>query len=380
MKTSVMNKVMVIGKKVLPFYLFTLLPLSVSAQWQMQPTPNDTLQPVRNLGGGKVAFSIYAPNAKQVGFGGDAMPWGKPLQFTKADNGVWTAIISDLKDGVYRYNFTVDGVKVQDPKGALSPETSALANIGDGKQFYDMRADIPHGALAQRYYYSKVLNTLRRLHVWTPAGYEKSADKLPVLYLIHGGGDNDASWPSVGCACNILDNLLAEGKMQPMIVVMPNGSIATQNLMDEVPLFEQDLVGSIIPFIEDNYRVIADNAHRAMAGLSMGGMETMETILNDNDKFQYFWVLSAGWFPAQKEQFEGYHQRLAKAADGIKKNVRQLVFTQGDPEDIAYQNGLATLKLFDAEGIKYEYYTAPGGHTWYTWRNNLHQLAQRIFK
>ena len=105
----------------------------------------------------------------------------------------------------------------------------------------------------------------------------------------------------------------------------------------------------------------------------------METILNDHDKFDYFWVLSAGWFPAQKEQFEGYRQRLAKAADGIKKNVRQLVFTQGDPEDIAYQNGLATLKLFDAEGIKYEYYTAPGGHTWYTWRNNLHQLAQRLF-
>ena len=201
-----------------------------------------------------------------------------------------------------------------------------------------------------------------------------------MLYLIHGGGDNDASWPGVGCAGTILDNLLAEGKMQPMIVVMPNGSIATKNLMDEVPLFEQDLVTSIIPFIEDNYRVLADKAHRAMAGLSMGGMETMETILNDNDKFDYFWVLSAGWFPAQAEQFDGYRQRLAKAADGIKKNVRQLVFTQGDPEDIAYQNGLATLKLFDAEGIKYEYYSAPGGHTWYTWRNNLHQLAQRIFK
>ena len=234
----------------------TFCAVPMMAQWQMQPTPNDTLQPVRNLGNGNVAFSIYAPNAKQVGFGGDAMPWGKPLQFTKADNGVWTAVVSDLKDGVYRYNFTVDGVKVQDPKGALSAETSALANIGDGKQFYDMRADIPHGAIAQRYYYSKVLKTLRRLHVWTPAGYEKSADKLPVLYLIHGGGDNDASWPGVGCAGNILDNLMAEGKMKPMVVVMPNGSIPVKNMMDEVPLFEQDLVGSIIPYIEDNYRVV----------------------------------------------------------------------------------------------------------------------------
>ena len=294
-------------KRILFIFGVMMSVVPMMAQWQMQPTPNDTLQPVRNLGGGKVAFSIYAPNAKQVGFGGDAMPWGKPLEFTKAENGVWTAVISDLKDGVYRYNFTVDGVKVQDPKGALSAETSALANIGDGKQFYDMRTDIPHGAIAQRYYYSKVLNTLRRLHVWTPAGYEKSADKLPVLYLIHGGGYNDASWPGVGCACNILDNLLAEGKMQPMVVVMPNGSIPTKNLMDEVPLFERDLIESIIPYIEDNYRVYTDKVHRAMAGL-------------------------------------------------------------------------ATLKLFDGEGIKYEFYTAPGGHTWYTWRNNLHQLAQRLFK
>ncbi len=367
-------------KRLVFILLLALAAANVNAQWFRQPTPNDTLQPVRNLGNGNVAFSIYAPNAKEVGFGGDAMPWGQPLQFQKADNGVWTVVIPNVKDGVYRYNFTVDGVKVQDPKGPLSAEMSALANIGDGKQFYDVRADIPHGALAQRLYFSKTLNAMRRMHVWTPAGYEKSAEELPVLYLIHGGGDNDASWPGVGCAGTILDNLLADGKMQPMIVVMPNGSIEAPNLMDEVPLFEQDLMTSIIPFIEANYRVKADKAHRAMAGLSMGGMETMETILNDYDKFEYFWVLSAGWFPAQKDQFDGYRQRLNKAAAGIKANVRQLVFTQGGPEDIAYQNGLATLQLFDAEGINYEFYEAPGGHTWHTWRNNLYQLAQRLFK
>ena len=367
-------------KKIITMLFLAFATVPMSAQWQRQPTPNDTLQSVRNLGGGRVAFSIYAPNAKEVGFGGDAMPWGKPVEFRKADNGVWTAVIPDVKDGVYRYNFVVDGVTVQDPKGMLSPETAALANVGDGKQFYDVRSDIPHGAIAQRLYQSTTLKTLRRLHVWTPAGYEKGSESLPVLYLIHGGGDNDASWPGVGCAGTILDNLMAEGKMQPMVVVMPNGSIPTENLMDEVPLFEKDLMTDIIPFIEANYRVLPDKRHRAVAGLSMGGMETMETLLNDYDKFDYFWVLSAGWFPAQKEQFDGYRQRLEKVADGVKKNVRQLVFTQGGPEDIAYQNGLATLKLFDAAGIKYEYYEAPGGHTWYTWRNNLYQLAQRLFK
>ena len=352
---------------------------TASAQFQRTPTPNDTLQSVRRQADGSVVFSIYAPKARTVSVAGDVVPWGAQPEVKENPNGVWNITVKDVKPGTYRYHFVVDGLNVYDPKGPLASETTAIAEIGDGTEF-DAMKDVPHGAMAQRYYHSKVLNTTRRLHVWTPAGYEKSADKLPVLYLVHGGGDNDASWPGVGCAGTILDNLLAEGKIQPMVVVMPNGSIATKNLMDEVPLFEQDLVTSIIPYIEDNYRVLADKAHRAMAGLSMGGMETMETILNDYDKFDYFWVLSSGWFPAQAEQFDGYRQRVNKAADGIKQNVRQLVFTQGDPEDIAYQNGLATLKLFDAAGIKYEFYTAPGGHTWYTWRNNLYQLAQRLFK
>lgn len=350
--------------------------MSMSAQWYHEPTPNDTLQSVRRLADGSAVFSIYAPQAQKVSVAGDIFSMNPKTE--KAENGVWTITIPNVQAGAFRYHFVVDGVSVYDPKAPLARETSAVATIGNGDEFFQMK-DVPHGAIAQRYYYSKNLKTTRRLHVWTPAGYEKSTESLPVLYLIHGGGDTDNAWSGVGCAGNILDNLLAEGKMRRMIVVMPNGSIDGPSLEAEVPLFEEDLVQSIIPFVESNYRVVADKEHRALAGLSMGGMETLETMLKDYEKFSYFWVLSSGWFANNQEAYANYAKQLNAMAQGFNKSVRQLVFTMGGPEDIAYNNCKAMLKLFDTAGIKYEYSEAPGGHTWYTWRNNLLELAQKIF-
>ncbi len=244
--------------------------LPMAAQWGRRPTPNDTLKSTRVLPDGKVLFQIYAPEAKTVSVSGD-LPWNAPVKFEKAENGVWKGVCEGLGNGVFRYSFNVDGVRVQDPKAPLSAEQSSLLTVGESYV-----KDVPHGAVAQRFYFSKTLGEMRRLHVWTPAGYEKSADKLPVLYLIHGGGDNDASWPGVGAAGWILDNLLAAGKMVPMIVVMPNGTI---NVPNEVPPFAEDMFTSIIPFVEANYNVKTDAGSRAVAGLSMGGMETMEVLL-----------------------------------------------------------------------------------------------------
>ena len=203
-----------------------------------------------------------------------------------------------------------------------------------------------------------------------------------MLYLVHGGGDTDVSWPGVGAAGLILDNLMAEGKMVPMVVVMPNGSIEMPygNMMGEVPVFAEDMVKSIIPFIEDNYRVHTDQANRAMAGLSMGGMETLETTLNNPEMFSYVWVLSASFAPGNKEVYEYERVRLKKEADRYNRNFKQLVFTQGGPSDIAYNNCKETLKLFDEAGIRYEYHDVSGGHSWEAWRQNLHALAQRLFK
>ena len=330
--------------------------LPMAAQWGRRPTPNDTLQSTRVLPDGKVLFQIYAPEAKTVSVSGD-LPWNAPIKFEKAENGVWKGLCEGLGDGVFRYNFTVDGVRVQDPKAPLSAEQSSLLTVGQG-----YIKDVPHGAVAQRFYFSKPLGEMRRMHVWTPAGYEKSKDKLPVLYLIHGGGDNDASWPGVGAAGWILDNLLAEGKIVPMVVVMPNGTIT--NVPNEVPPFAEDMVTSIIPFIEANYNVKTDADNRAMAGLSMGGMETIETAFNHPELFRYVWVLSASFAPGQDPAAESARLKVKENVAKMNKQFKRMVFTQGGPTDIAYQNCQNTRAQLDKDGLKYEYMENAQAGSW----------------
>ena len=349
--------------------------------WFRQPTPNDTLRSTVVMPDNSVVFQIYAPKAESVAVAGD-LPWDKPVRFYREENGVWKGRLASMTEGIYRYRFVVDGVSVYDPKAPSASETSALLTVAPkGDEFFVMK-NVPHGAVAERYYWSETLGQMRRLHVWTPAGYEKSLDRLPVLYLVHGGGDTDMSWPGVGAAGLILDNLMAEGKMKPMVVVMPNGSIEMPdgNMMGEVPVFAEDMITSIIPFIESNYRVYTDQAHRAMAGLSMGGMETLEVTLNHPEMFSYVWVLSSSFAPGNKEVYEYERGRLKREADRYNKNFKELVFTQGGPSDIAYNNCKETLKLFDDAAIKYEYHEVSGGHSWEAWRQNLYDLAQRLFK
>ena len=376
------NSVIAMKKTTILSILFMLAFVTVAnAQFRMGPTPNDTLQSVRVEANGDVVFSIYAPKARTVSLAGDIVPWGVALKSVEAPNGVWSIRVPKPGDGAYRYHFVVDGLNVYDPKADATTQQSAVANVAtNGETFFSYRKDIPHGAVAIRQYESKTLGTTRTMRVWTPAGYEKSTAKLPVLYLIHGGGDTDTSWPSVGCAGEILDNLLAEGKIKPMIVVMPNGTIHTQDMMGEVPLFAKDMVTDIIPFIEDNYRVLTDRKNRAIAGLSMGGMETLEVALNNIDMFNYVWVLSSSFSPGNKAVYDYEREHLKQIAAKINKTWKILAFTQGGPTDIAYNNCKQTLELFDGAGIKYEYNEVPGGHSWTAWRQNLYDLAPRLFK
>ena len=360
-------------KRILILLAAVCCTLPMAAQWGRRPTPNDTLQSTRVLPDGKVLFQIYAPEAKTVSVSGD-LPWNAPIHFLKAENGVWKGLCEGLGEGVFRYNFTVDGVRVQDPKAPLSAEQSSLLTVGES-----YIKDVPHGAVAQRFYFSKTLGEMRRMHVWTPAGYEKSNAKLPVLYLIHGGGDNDASWPGVGAAGWILDNLLAEGKIVPMVVVMPNGTIT--NVPNEVPPFAEDMVTSIIPFIEANYNVKTDADNRAMAGLSMGGMETIETAFNHPELFRYVWVLSASFAPGQDPAAESARLKVKENVAKMNKQFKRMVFTQGGPTDIAYQNCKNTRAQLDKDGLKYEYMeNAQAGHSWATWRADLQTLAPTLFK
>lgn len=350
-----------------------LCPTMASAQWQRQITPGDTLQSVRVLPNGNTVFSIYAPKATQVNLTGDIQAMGQPTQ----NNGIWSFVVKGVKPGAYRYSFIVDGVQVIDPKSEVATQNRPVAIVEpNGLEFFSYNPQIEHGAVAVRSYWSKTANMTRTMRVWTPAGYEKSKTKLPVLYLVHGGGDTDTSWPTAGCAGDILDNLYAQGKIEPMIVVMPNGTFAG----DEVPIFAADMVTDIIPFVEKNYRVKADQAHRAMAGLSMGGMETLETVFNNPTMFGYVWVLSSSFAPGKQPAEEAKRLGCEQKIPVINKTVKEFVFTQGGQSDIAYQNGINTRNYLKEAGLKFEYMDVEGGHSWYAWRQNLYDLAQRIFK
>lgn len=360
------------------FVLLTLILLSSTlyAQWpNRNPTPNDTLQSTRIISNGDVVFSIYAPEAKNVSLGGDIVPWGQKIESVKAENGVWTITIPDAKAGTYRYNFVVDGVKVYDPKAPEAYKTSALVDVTPNgeNEFFALRKDIPHGAVSAIQYFSTSTKTMRNMQVWTPPGYNAKNNKLPVFYLIHGGGDSELAWPGVGRAGMIMDNLLSEGKCKEMIVVMPDGGI-------DVNLFVEDLVKDIIPYVESNYNVNTDAEHRALAGLSMGGLEVLETFMAHPDMFAYINVMSSGWFANNKEMYETGDKRLAEIAPALNKTAKLLLFTQGGPEDIAYNNGEEMLKVFDKNNIKYDFSEMPGGHSWMVWRNDLHSFAQKIFK
>jgi len=339
------------------------------------PTPNDSLKSTQVLPNGDVIFKIYAPKAENVTIGGDIVSFGQEIKSTKAGNGVWTITIPGVKTGTYRYRFIVDGVNVYDPKAPGAIETSALVDVmpnGDS-EFFAMRQNVPHGAVSEVYYYSTTTKSMRRMHIWTPAGYNLGKEKLPVFYLIHGGGDSDMAWPNVGRAGFIMDNLIADGKAKRMIVVMPDGGIDTK-------VFAEDLKNNIIPYIEANYNVYTDANNRALAGLSMGGLEVMDSFMAYPDMFGYINVMSSGWFANNKAMYEAGDKRLGEIAPVLSKTVKYLIFTQGGPEDIAYANGKEMLKVFDKHNIKYEFSEMPGGHSWYVWRYDLMNFAQKAFK
>ena len=321
---------------------------------------------------GSVTFSIYAPMATTVTLTGDLA--SRDQVFTKSPEGVWSVKVTGVEPGSYRYGFNVDGINVVDPLYPKTRDVLTMTNLtfGKGDQFWSVK-NVPHGAMSMVYYQSKTTGQTRRMHVWTPAGYVKSKAKLPVFYLLHGGGDVDSGWPVIGCAGAILDNLLAEGKMVPMIVVMPDASLPQGT-------FTSELIDDIMPYIEANYRVKTGNANTALAGLSMGGIHILDILSKYPTLFKYVNIMSSGFFVRDDAARVANEAKLAAVADQLKKNVSYLRFTQGGPEDIAYQNGMKTLDIFRKYEIPFEYSEMPGGHNWYVWRFDLHYFAQKIFK
>jgi enterochelin esterase family protein len=347
----------------------------------------------------RVTFRILAPKAQAVRLTGSDIPGnGQGAEMTKDPNGVWEVTLGPIEPGAYRYNFNVDGVSVIDPRSSSISESNvnvwSLVYV-PGSDFMDTK-DVPHGAVAEVTYYSKSLQRFRRMHVYTPPGYESGEGKYPIFYLLHGASDCDDSWTSVGRAGFILDNLIAAGKAKPMVVVMPAGhtgpftfrppsSGSSRSSTDE---FVSDFLNDIMPCAESHYRVHTDQQHRAIAGLSMGGGQTLNIAIPKPGKFAYIGVFSSGIFgitggprgaaapsgPTWEEQ----HKDVLDNAEA-KKGIRLVWFATGK-EDFLVGTSRATVEMLKKHGFDVMYKETDGAHTWINWRNYLNEFAPQLFQ
>lgn len=345
---------------------------------------------------GRVTFRLYAPQAGTVTVSGDislslvptddATDGGSTpaVVMTKGADGVWTGTTTrPVRPGAWRYTFTVDGVATVDPRNtnlthSQTAPSSMLYVPGD---FSETR-NVPHGTIGRVRYVSKALgNVPREMYVYTPPGYERGDGRFPVLYLIHGGGDTALSWTTVGRAPDILDNLIAEGRAVPMIVVMPSGwtpsggQVMTSDASKDP--FTRELLEDIIPFVESNYRTPATPDARALGGLSMGGIQTLNIGLTHLGTFRYLVVMSSGWVSENDRQwfYRSQADRIPTYNDALK------LFWWGWGEtDIARENGLAVIETFRRQGVRIETLETPGGHTWDNWRLYLHEVAPKLFR
>jgi enterochelin esterase-like enzyme len=319
-------------------------------------------------------------------------------EMTKGENGLWEVALGPIEPGAYRYNFNVDRVSVIDPRNPAVSESNnnvwSLVYIA-GADFMDLQ-NVPHGAIASVSYYSTALQKWRRMHVYTPPGYELGQGKYPIFYLLHGAGDCDESWTSVGRAGFILDNLIAAKKAKPMVVVMPAGHTSQilggiagpPSAQDE---FVRDFLSDIMPYAETHYRVLADRQHRAIAGLSMGGTQTLNIAIPHLDKFAYIGVYSSGLIggllgPAPspgtarspEASWEDQHQsELDNAA--AKKGLKLLWFSTG-ADDRLLATSKSSVDMLKKHGFNAVFQESPGGHTWINWRNYLNEFAPQLFQ
>ncbi len=359
----------------------TAMPLAAQ-QPKRVPSPNDRLVSPEVLPDRKVTFRLYAPKASEVTVRGDWMT-GPPVKLSKDMSGVWSTTVGPLTPDFYSYAFTVDGVRTLDPKNAtIKQGISSLDNMvflrGPEADFQDNKL-VPHGEIRKVWYQSKTLGEQRRMHVYTPPGYESGTDTYPVLYLLHGSGDEDSGWSTVGRAGFILDNLIAAKKARPMLVVMPNGTMPrAAGGATAQDRFTSELVNDVIPTVEKQFRVKANPKHRALAGLSMGGGQTTRVLITHPDQFQYVAIWSAGLFGGNPDTFEKQNEAFFKQANRVNEAVKLLAVTVGDA-DFALNGSKALVGLFEKHGIKHELKITDGGHTWINWRRYLNDLGPRLF-
>jgi enterochelin esterase-like enzyme len=350
----------------------------------------------------RVTFRVSAPKtASKVEVIHMSINRPVTLAMAKNDAGVWAATTPPLEPDLYEYLFRIDGVRLLDPANArIKDRSNSLVQVvGTPPMVWDDQA-VPHGTVHIQFYDSKSLGGMaRRVHVYTPPGYgdeKNSGTKYPVLYLLHGSGDDDAGWSNVGRANTIFDNLIHEGKMKPMVVVMPYGHVPRvspttapgQNIpigmpakgpsgnSDFVRLFEKDLLADVLPLVEKTYRVYTDQPHRAIAGLSMGGSQSIRVGLANLDKFAYVCPMSAGGLRA--EDLDQSFPELAKNPSMANDKLKLLWIACGEKDSLLKFNQGFDQWLKSHE-IRHEFKVTPGVHTWHLWRRNLAEVATRVF-
>ncbi|MDH6303929.1 enterochelin esterase-like enzyme [Parabacteroides sp. PF5-5] len=353
------------------------------------------------MGDNSVIFRLKAPDASSVKLYGTMGV--SDLEMTKNNEGIFEVKVGPLEPDMYAYVFFVDGVKTLDPSNNIvmrdgSHIESRLMIPGGLTELYDVK-DVPHGKVSSVWYPSPTLGKTRRMLVYTPPGYDKSNETYPTLYLLHGGGGDEEGWINRGRANYILDNLIAQGKAKPMIIVIPNGNAGSTSAPGEMPLslrLEQErdagagmpramaggsipeaLVKDVIPFVEANFRVKTTKEYRALSGLSMGGYQTQMTTNMFPDAFDYIGVMSIGTFSNFGNYNKDAHIAQLKA---LKKENPKLYWIGCGTSDFVYQGVLDLMKLYDEVGLKYTYRESEGGHTWNNWRLYLSELAPMLFK
>ena len=368
------------ASSLLPALLFTI------AGVHAQQAPTAAIVSPEVAADRSVTFRIAAPDASQVSLAsaGDIpqVPFGGGLPMTKNAAGVWELTLT-LDPGAYRYNFNVDGLRVLDPNSPRISESNANAHSWlhvDGAAWMDAN-QVPHGAVAELSYDSSVLGRTRRMHVYTPPGFGTSDTRYPVFYLLHGAMDSDDSWSTVGRAGFILDNLIANGAAAPLIVVMPHGHTGPYAMGGDLPLadFAAEFNQDIKPYIEANYPVLSDRAHTAIAGLSMGGAQTLDIAFGDLASYGYVGVYSSGVFGVtESDEWEQAH--LAALDDAALKRGLELVWFSTGTDDFLIETTRATVGMIEKHGFDVDYTESGGGHTWINWREYLYTFAPQLFR
>lgn len=348
---------------------------------------------------GRVTFRYGAPNARSVSVGSEFVTQGNAVPIpagdmtagpapvvtmTKGADGVWTGTTTTpIRPGVYRYFFVVDGAVALDPRNIrMSPQMQNQNSLLVVKGDFSEHRQVPHGAVSTQYFTSSTLGGIeRRLIVYTPPGYEKGQGAYPVLYLMHGGGDNESSWVTAASVNDIMDNLLAEGRAKPFIIVMPAGyTPGHSQIMTADPSkdpFVKELTSDIIPFVEKTYRTIPDADHRGMAGLSMGGIQTLNAGVSNLDKFRYIGIFSSGYF--FKRDRDWYYENRAPKEAPQMKNLKVFYWGWGHT-DFARDGAMDMTSYLKSKGVKLTTLESPGGHDWRNWRLYFHEFAPLLFR